>query len=108
MTGAPPLVTRASRPAVGGGLIHSASFDSSGGSLDVTLYPDRKIVWHYTPGTPEPEAVSGGGITWHFGRLISSGPGARAFWDIKEHLGLSFGQIEAELREMSGYTDGTE
>jgi hypothetical protein len=44
------------------------------------------------------------------GRLTSSGSGTyedrRNFYDIITGLGLTFGQIEAELRQRTGYKEG--
>lgn len=101
------LVDKGLQTSPQGELGHLATFTCRLGSLTVVLWPDWRIAWTYTPGSPHgPQAVhDGADVTWRYGRLVASGQGARGFWEVREHLGLSLGQIEAELREMSGYRD---
>jgi hypothetical protein len=48
----------------------------------------------------------GSDLRWALGRICGSGPTARRFWDLKEAMGLTLGQLEAELRELTGYREG--
>jgi hypothetical protein len=82
-------------------------------SLTVGIGTDdnpRKVIWIYAVAPARPGGhVDGSGIEWRNGRLTSVASAtndARRFFTIMTELGLSFGQIEAELREMTGYLDG--
>jgi hypothetical protein len=84
------------------------SFDCRSGSLIVEMTPPaREVRWVFVPGAGL-DLLDGADIEWRRGRLIGNGPGARTFLRIKGQLGLSFGAIEAELRELTGYREGTE
>jgi hypothetical protein len=78
--------------------------------LNVSLLPDLRILWTYHAYEPE-ELISGSGIVWANGRLtaVSHTDGSRElaslFKRIIDKKGITFGQIEAELRDMTGYRD---
>jgi hypothetical protein len=82
-------------------------FDTRNGSLELVLHCNDVISWQFTRAS-EGSFETGDDLRWAFGRIRGSGPTARRFWDIKEAMGLTLGQIEAELRAMSHYKEGTE
>lgn len=103
------LVSRGGRIGANGGYAHLVNFDCRRASLTVVLQPDGRVDWSFTSSGPPPAGTQeGGDLVWQFGRLVASGPDGRAFHGIRASLGLTSGQIEAELREVTKYRDGTE
>lgn len=92
-----PFAAAAGRPAVTLTVVYEWD-------LAVTINPDQTISWAYHVYQPE-FLIHGGGIMWLNGRLTKTrdGSGSREFYEILTRHHLSFGLIEAELRELTGY-----
>lgn len=74
--------------------------------LNVTILKDQKVLWCFHEYEPE-VIIRGNGIDWANGRLTKAagGTGAVDFHEIITRLGVTFGQIEGELRDMTGYRE---
>lgn len=81
--------------------IARSQFISARGTLSVTVESDRRVAWSWTTCAPVLAApASRSGIVWLNGRLTASGYSSLrgSFKLTLEALGLTFGDIEADLR----------
>ena len=102
------VVSRFARPVVGGGHARGVHIDCRRGTLTVAVFPDGHVQWTYSPGGAGDPAQAGDDILWRFGRLTWNGPDARVFNGLRADLGITNGQIEAELRDLTRYVEGSE
>lgn len=89
----------------------TVTFETGEAALAVRLYPlTRDVTWGWDPrGRTSSGHEHGGQMEWRFGRLqAQGGPSNRRFYEIMRSLDLDFGDIEAELRQATGYTNGEE
>lgn len=69
----------------------------------------RKGLWMFVDLDANKE-MYGGGVQWRHGRLSKDDPHEEGsmFYRILQEKGLTFGQFEAELRDLTGYREGQE
>ncbi len=71
--------------------------------LTMLLLRTNKFAWSYAD--PQ-QRIEGGGVDWSHGRVVCAGKdGVTCFQIIRDRMGLTFGQVEIEFRELTGYKE---
>lgn len=87
----------------GTNVVGMVNFRTDDAALTLCLLTENKFAWSFNSGE---ETYAGGGVHWSHGRLVCAGKdGVTCFQLIRERMGLTFGQVEAEFREITGYKD---